>query len=222
MGTANTMRLQVRRASTNSDEKREVIQLKMVKVGAALLVVMLLLSVSAFAAPGDKLLKFGMRGEEVQVVQKMLIEKGFYAGEADGIYGEETVRAVKDFQYSHGLSADGIVGRQTWMYLERSGPADGAPSRYSRSILMSATAYTAYDDGNSNRTCRGNLLRKGLVAVDPSVIPLGTRLYIPGYGTAIADDVGGAIKGNKIDLAFDSRAEALQFGRQRVMVYILD
>jgi 3D (Asp-Asp-Asp) domain-containing protein len=87
---------------------------------------------------------------------------------------------------------------------------------------MSATAYTAYDDGNGSYTYRGNLLRKGLVAVDPAQIPLGTRLYIEGYGYAIADDVGGAIKGNKIDLAFDNRADALQFGRRNVTVHILN
>ena len=75
--------------------------------------------------------------------------------------------------------------------------------------------------GNGKYTATGSRLRKGLVSVDPKLIPLGTRLYIEGYGYAVADDVGGAIKGHRIDLAFDSRAEALQFGRQSVKVYIL-
>ena len=53
------------------------------------------------------------------------------------------------------------------------------------------------------------------------MIPLGTRLYIEGYGEAIADDTGGAIVGNRIDLGMDSRDEALDFGRQDVVVHIL-
>ena len=87
---------------------------------------------------------------------------------------------------------------------------------------MNASAYSAYDSGNSQYTSNGSFLRKGLVAVDPAYIPLGTRLYIPGYGYAIADDVGGSIKGNRIDLAFDSHSEALAFGRRNVVVYIVN
>ena len=53
------------------------------------------------------------------------------------------------------------------------------------------------------------------------MIPLGTRLYIPGYGFAIAGDTGGAIIGRRIDLGFDSIADAMQFGRRTVKVYTL-
>ena len=63
---------------------------------------------------------------------------------------------------------------------------------------------------------------RGIAAVDPDVIPLGTRLFIPGYGEAIAADTGGAIIGNKIDLVMDSYGEAMEFGRQDVTVYVLD
>jgi 3D (Asp-Asp-Asp) domain-containing protein len=196
--------------------------MKKVYVAVALVFCMLLSSAVVFAAPGDKLIKFGMRGEDVQMVQKSLLEKGFYFDEIDGVFGKATLKAIKDFQISNGLLADGVVGRETLLCLGRPGSADGNPSRYSRSINMSASAYSAYDDGNSNHTYGGNLVRKGIVAVDPNVIPLGTRLFIPGYGHAIADDIGGAIKGNKIDLAFDSHGEAMQFGRKKVIVYILD
>ncbi|MFS8542968.1 MAG: 3D domain-containing protein, partial [Limnochordales bacterium] len=61
----------------------------------------------------------------------------------------------------------------------------------------------------------------GVVAVDPGVIPLGTRVYIPGYGIALAADVGSAIRGHRIDLAFDTYREALHYGRRWVKVYIL-
>jgi len=60
------------------------------------------------------------------------------------------------------------------------------------------------------------------VAVDPRIIPLGTRLYIEGYGYAIAGDTGGAIKNFRIDLGYNSRSEAMKFGRREVKVYILD
>jgi 3D (Asp-Asp-Asp) domain-containing protein len=59
------------------------------------------------------------------------------------------------------------------------------------------------------------------VAVDPRVIPMGTRLFIPGYGVAIAGDTGGAIRGNRIDLGFNSLSDALRFGRRAVTVYRL-
>ncbi|HML87338.1 MAG TPA: peptidoglycan-binding protein [Methylomusa anaerophila] len=161
----------------------------------------------------------GSRGDEVRVVQKLLADAGFYAGEIDGIYGSGTQRAVKEFQQSNGLTVSGVVDKETVLYLERAG---GEPSRYNRSLLMRASAYTANDPGCSGFTYRGNQLRRGLVAVDPTVIPLGTRLYINGYGYAIADDIGSSIKENRIDLSFDSRAEAFSFGVRNVTVYILD
>lgn len=164
-------------------------------------------------------LAVGMRGDDVRVVQKFLADGGFYAGAFDGVFGPVTERAVKDFQRSTSLQVTGAVDKETFAYLER---LAGEPSRYSRSLIMSASAYTAHDPGNGSYTYRGNLLRKGMVAVDPTVIPLGTRLYIKGYGYAIADDIGGAIKGQRIDLAFDNRREALNFGIQKVTVLIID
>lgn len=70
-------------------------------------------------------------------------------------------------------------------------------------------------------TFTGIKAERGVVAVDPTVIPLGTRLYIEGYGEGIAADIGGAIKGNRIDLCFDTYEEAIQWGRRTVKVYIL-
>ncbi|MFP9075894.1 3D domain-containing protein, partial [Enterococcus faecalis] len=68
-----------------------------------------------------------------------------------------------------------------------------------------------------------NLLENPMaVAVDPSVIPLGTRLYVEGYGEAIASDTGGAIKGNIIDVQFPTNAQCEQWGRRTVQVPILD
>jgi len=88
---------------------------------------------------------------------------------------------------------------------------------------MVATAYTA-DSAQAvptGRTATGLPARYGVVAVDPHVIPLGSKLYIQGYGAAIAADTGGAIIGNRIDLCMDSYQAAISFGRQPVKVYLL-
>lgn len=86
-------------------------------------------------------------------------------------------------------------------------------------LTMVATAYTAGCAGCSGITASGVPAGHGVVAVDPSVIPLGTKLYIPGYGFAVAGDTGGAIRGNRIDLGFNSVRDALLFGRREVVVY---
>lgn len=95
-----------------------------------------------------------------------------------------------------------------------------------RIIDMHATAYTASPSENggnrSGRTAIGLKIGHGVVAVDPRVIPLGTRLYIEGYGHAVAADTGSAIKGHRIDLGVDTRRESNRIGRRRVRVHILD
>lgn len=88
-------------------------------------------------------------------------------------------------------------------------------------IQLEATAYTRYDEGCTDYTYRGNYLRRGLVAVDPDVIPLGSKLYVPDYGYAVADDIGGAIQGNKIDLAMETLAEAFAYGRRQITAYVI-
>ena len=71
-----------------------------------------------------------------------------------------------------------------------------------RTMTVWATWYTAASAGGSGTTATGTTVQKGTVAVDPSVIPLGTRMYIPGYGYGVAEDTGGAIIGNIIDLGY--------------------
>lgn len=70
------------------------------------------------------------------------------------------------------------------------------------------------------RTALGVPVRKGVVAVDPRLIPLGTRLFVPGYGRALAADVGTAIKGRIIDLWMPSTAAARQWGRRTVTITV--
>ena len=88
-------------------------------------------------------------------------------------------------------------------------------------MQMIATGYTANCAGCGGMTAIGRRAGYGIVAVDPRLIPLGTHLYIPGYGMAIAGDTGGDIVGHRIDLGFDSTREALLFGRRDITVYRL-
>ena len=93
-------------------------------------------------------------------------------------------------------------------------------------LTMTATAYTAYCEGCSGITKNGTDIRANpdlkVIAVDPSIIPLGTRVWVEGYGEAIAADIGGAIKGNIIDVFIPSHEEALEWGRKTVKVRILE
>lgn len=94
----------------------------------------------------------------------------------------------------------------------------GSPISFKQVIDMKASGYTH----TGRRTYTDIWPTVGTVAVDPSVIPLGSRLYIDGYGYATAMDIGGSIKGNRIDLFFDSRQEALSWGLRTVKVFILE
>jgi|HigsolmetaAR203D_1030402.scaffolds.fasta_scaffold00731_8 3D (Asp-Asp-Asp) domain-containing protein len=114
------------------------------------------------------------------------------------------------------------------------GKAGTAPAAYKQMFQAKATAYTAAAEENGIWGAVdyfGNPLSIGTVAVDPDVIPLGSKLFITGYDYdglpkggmyAIATDTGGAIRGARIDIFVpDSRAEALKFGIQSVTVYVL-
>lgn len=95
-----------------------------------------------------------------------------------------------------------------------------------KEIYVSSTAYTANCSGCSGKTATGLDLRANpgakVIAVDPSIIPLGTKVYVEGYGYAVAADTGGAIKGNKIDVFFSSKSEAYKWGRRTVKIKVLN
>lgn len=95
-----------------------------------------------------------------------------------------------------------------------------------RTIYMVATGYTDAPEENypyaGMPSYIGMPLQRGVVAVDPNVIPMGTKLYVEGYGQAIAADQGGAIKGNRIDLFFNSKSEAYNWGMRTVKVTVME
>lgn len=97
----------------------------------------------------------------------------------------------------------------------------GYDGDYVAVMTMEATAYLPSDGGGYGITATGIPATYGVAAVDPAVIPLGSRLYIPGYGEAIAADTGGAIYGYRIDLCMESYSECMNFGRRDVTVYVL-
>lgn len=106
----------------------------------------------------------------------------------------------------------------------------GQVTRFVRAMKMTATAYDATfescgkhpDHPQYGITYSGLRVRPGIVAVDPRIIPLGTYLYVEGYGEALAADIGGAIKGNRIDLYYESPEDVAKYGKRAVKVYVLD
>ncbi|UYZ20330.1 3D domain-containing protein [Mesobacillus jeotgali] len=105
-------------------------------------------------------------------------------------------------------------------------PAAAKPAAATNQITVEATAYTANCTGCSGITKTGVNLKTNpnakVIAVDPTVIPLGSKVYVEGYGYATAEDIGGAIKGNRIDVFIPTQSGALQWGRKQVKLTILD
>lgn len=145
----------------------------------------------------------------------------------------EPVNEVEEYgtQYQQISYRGGRVLRDTAAVEQPQSEFSGA-----RSLICTATAYDlSYESCGKNPgdpyygiAASGMKITRGIVAVDPRVIPMGSKLYIesldswPDYGYAIAGDKGGAIKGNKVDLFMESSSEVYSFGRRQVRVYILD
>ncbi len=107
--------------------------------------------------------------------------------------------------------------------------ADKPPTDFKQVVEATATAYAPGAKDNDqwgSKTYTGTNIRPGVIAVDPSVIPLGSRVYLQypdGHGAyAVAEDTGGAIKGSRIDVAKTTENEASDFGIQKVKVYVIN
>ncbi|MBO0993017.1 3D domain-containing protein [Bacillus sp. SD088] len=109
---------------------------------------------------------------------------------------------------------------------EKSEPVQADNEPAGKEMTVTATAYTASCDGCSGVTATGIDLKKNpdqkVIAVDPKVIPLGSKVQVEGYGTAVAGDTGGAIKGKKIDLFMPAKSDATKFGVRSVKIKVLD
>ena len=158
--------------------------------------------------------------------------------------------AKKQMKYAPWLALVGVfllgVGWVTWCWY-RSGPDPEPPDTAIKSRMkILVTGYCncgtccgwrrnwwrlgrpEYDYGPKKGTpkavgitARGTKARQGTIAADPSVLPFGTRLWVPGYGLGVVEDVGGAIKGRHIDLWFPSHHAARLWGRRELIVDIL-
>ena len=168
-----------------------------------------------------KVLQKGVNGSKVQIVE-VKTRDGEVVSET--VMKETVLTQPIDNITEHGTKVSPNVIGANGTITSR----DGA-LRYSRVLEVTATAYSAEEHYTNQWTASGARARVGLIAVDPKVIPLGTRMYITSldgkswvYGYAVAADTGGAIKGNKIDLYFNTVRECNQFGRRKAKVYILE
>lgn len=165
------------------------------------------------------LLQQGDRGPRVAHLQNLLTLHGFTPGAMDGIYGSGTAAKVREFQHFCGMKATGTVDEDVWQKLREAPVFQG---RYKKVLRMQSTAYTPYDGSGTGRTASGNVAGKGHAAVDPEGIPLGSLLFIEGYGYALADDIGGGINGQFVDVGVDTLEQAYGWGNRRVNIYIVE
>ena len=149
----------------------------------------------------------GVSGEKV-VTYRLTLRDGVEASREK--VGEEITRQPVDQVINRGAGGEIVI--------------DGQRHNFSQAVTMRATAYTT-ENKSWKRTASGTVARVGAVAVDKSVIPLGSKLYIVApdgswcYGIAVAEDTG--VRGNGIDLFYDTYNECIQFGVRSALVYVL-
>lgn len=115
-----------------------------------------------------------------------------------------------------------VVAKKATTTVASRGGSTPSGLSYSKSMRVTATAYAGDGITATGTVPVRNASGWSTIAVDRSIIPMGTRVYVENYGYAIAEDVGGAIKGNIIDVFMNSESEARSWGRRTVTIYILD
>ncbi|WP_274308883.1 LysM peptidoglycan-binding and 3D domain-containing protein [Solibacillus daqui] len=178
--------------------------------------------------PGDTLFRIAAdHNVSVEQLQEWndLSSDLIYAGDTISVSGstEEVLAVIADQSSDADSNATETDSSDRVETIEET----SAPtSNVERTMTVEATAYTAYCDGCSGTTANGTNLRANpnlkVIAVDPRVIPLGTKVWVEGYGEAVAADTGGAIKGNKIDVFIPNLDGAYEWGRRTVTIKILD
>lgn len=150
--------------------------------------------------------------------QEGLVNKEYEVVKENGVVVSKTL--INETKIKDAVDKVVAVGTQTSVAQASRGTVTSGEE-----LTVTATAYTPYCTGCSGVTATGINLRNNpdlkVIAVDPSIIPLGTKVYVEGYGYAIAGDTGGAIKGNKIDVFFPTKSQAYNWGRKTVKIRIL-
>src|SRR5205814_7730758 len=146
------------------------------------------------------------RGERIAYLQQLAAERSLNNAQIGSL--EERAQAI-EAQARRAAVAQTVSTRTATAVAVAPAPSAAGPG----TLTVTATAYTL-----QGHTATGAPVGYGVVAVDPSVIPLGTRMTIPGYGEGVAADTGGAIQGAVIDLWFPTAAEAANWGRRTVTI----
>lgn len=203
-------------------------------------------------AYGTEDLTVGDIGPAVERLQQQLISLGYDPGPVTGVFTYQTGSALMKLQADRGLPVTEVADRATFAALgvaKQPTPAptpsratnvittrDGRQLTYRGALDVVATAYDATPESNGPwgpyAAWNGERLKPGDIAVDPNVIPLGTKVYVTGYSSPLlpaggfvgqAVDTGGAIKGNRIDIYLEGTPEQVaDFGIQNCKVYILE
>jgi 3D (Asp-Asp-Asp) domain-containing protein/peptidoglycan hydrolase CwlO-like protein len=147
--------------------------------------------------------------ERRSYIRRLRSERGYTARQIQQL---EAV-AVAAQEKSTAVTVTPVAAQVTSEFLIAPPDAAGHPLGVGAQLTVVATGYAI-----RGRTATGLAASWGVVAVDPSVIPLGTRMTIPGYGEGVAADTGGAVQGDTIDLWFPTRAQALAWGRRTVTI----
>lgn len=198
-----------------------------------------------------QLLRYSDRGKWVMTLQADLNDLGVNSGPVDGIFGPKTEAGVRAFQRSHNLPVSGVTYPATWQDIlagfglvppfsghataaarAASGTIDGYPILHVYHMIATAYGPSLADNYPYGPTdAFGQHLQPGMIAVDPSVIPLKSRVYVTGYKDGYlprggflgrAMDTGGAIKGMRIDVFMNDNPHIVSnFGVQPVKVYVL-
>ena len=176
--------------------------------------------------------------EDGEEVSRNILSQHILSNPTDAIILRGVDRSVKEQEFSDQPNYFPASTTRPWEESGSSQPAagespviPGTDQTYSTLLYCSATAYTCQDKHGvttPGTTFSGTPARVGAIAVDPNVIPLGSKLYIVSadgeylYGYCVAEDTGGAIKGNTVDLYYNTYDECIQFGRRDVLVYVIE
>ncbi|MBK5480778.1 LysM peptidoglycan-binding domain-containing protein [Peribacillus sp. TH16] len=176
----------------------------------------------------------GLNSDTIHPKQELVIKPGTYKDEAASVKPEQPAAPIEQ--------AKPAVPAEQTKPAEQAKPAAPAEkaekektvsnseftnqSGIEKEITVRATAYTADCQGCSGTTATGIDLKANpdakVVAVDPSVIPLGSKVYVEGYGYATAEDTGSAIKGNRVDIFIPNEQDALNWGVKNVKIQVLN